>query len=93
MLIKMMKHIVMATYVTIVVMLLLLVAPALSGNSMAWPLQYDYYSSSCPKAEAVVRKTTEEIIAGYPTMGAAFLNMFFYDCFNQIHDAKLYMRM
>ncbi|TVU18016.1 hypothetical protein EJB05_34081, partial [Eragrostis curvula] len=79
----------MATCKAIVLMLLILVAPALSGNMMSGPLRYDYYSSSCPKAEAVVRKTTGEIITKDPTMGAAFLMMFFFDCFTQGCDASL----
>ncbi|TVU24665.1 hypothetical protein EJB05_27114, partial [Eragrostis curvula] len=79
----------MAASKAIVLVLLMLVAPALSGNMMAGPLHYDYYSSSCPKAEVVVRKTMEEIITRGPTMGAAFLKMFFIDCFTQGCDASL----
>lgn len=72
-----------AMCMAIVPMLLMLVAPALSGT-MSGPLRYDFYNSTCPKAEKVIRQTTEEIIAKDPTLGAAFLNMFYFDCFSQV---------
>ncbi|GJM94518.1 hypothetical protein PR202_ga11167 [Eleusine coracana subsp. coracana] len=72
--------------VVAVIMLLMSVASALS---MVGPLRYNFYNSSCPKAEQVVRKTIEEIVFKDPTMGAAFLNMFFYDCFLQGCDASV----
>lgn len=79
-----MKRMVVATpaaSMAVVLMLLVWAAPALSVTTMAGPLRYNFYNSSCPKAEQVVRKTTEEIISKNRTMGAALLNMFYYDCF------------
>ncbi|TVU17976.1 hypothetical protein EJB05_34039, partial [Eragrostis curvula] len=77
-----MKHMAVASMTIAVVMLLMSVAPALSGKTMVWPLQYDFYRSLCPKAEEGIRKTTWEIISQDPTMGAAFLKLFYEDCFN-----------
>jgi peroxidase len=59
-----------------------LAAAALSTPSRAQsPLQYNFYGSSCPQAEATVRNVTEGIIAKDRTMGAAFMRLFFHDCF------------
>lgn len=68
-----MKHLAMATSGTcktvVLLMFLMLVAPAFRGAAkVAGPLRYDFYDSSCPKAEAVIRKTVEEIIASDPGM-------------------------
>ncbi|TVU18012.1 hypothetical protein EJB05_34077, partial [Eragrostis curvula] len=78
----------MATRMAIVLMLLMSAAPPLGAKTMAGPLRYDFYKSSCPKAEQVVRKTTQEIILKNATMGAALLNMFVYDCFIEGCDAS-----
>ncbi|GJM94517.1 hypothetical protein PR202_ga11166 [Eleusine coracana subsp. coracana] len=87
----MMKQMVMVRPLTIMenVLILMLVASALSGMAVAEPLRYDFYKSSCPKAEQVVRRITGEIIFNDTSMGAAFLMMFFFDCFQQGCDASL----
>jgi peroxidase len=63
-----------------------LLAAALSTtSSMAGPpLVTGFYSSTCPQAEATVRNVTEEIIRKDPTMGAAFVPLFFHDCFVRV---------
>ncbi|TVU18002.1 hypothetical protein EJB05_34067, partial [Eragrostis curvula] len=65
---------------------LLLVAAALSTTSVA-ALQNGFYSSSCPQAEATVRNVTETIIGRNHTMGAAFMRLFFHDCFVRVMNA------
>ncbi|KAL6885635.1 hypothetical protein ACP4OV_010414 [Aristida adscensionis] len=65
---------------TTCLLLLMLVAPALGRKSPAGPLWYEFYSSSCPNAEGVIRNVTQEIISEDPTMGAAFIKLFFVDC-------------
>ena len=61
------------------------VAAALSTASRAQsPLQYNFYGSSCPQAEATVRNVTEGIIAKDRTMGAAFMRLFFHDFFVRV---------
>ncbi|KAL6653085.1 hypothetical protein ACP70R_012010 [Stipagrostis hirtigluma subsp. patula] len=80
----------MATSATcIVVVLLMLMAPALGHKSPVGPLWHDFYSSSCPKAEEVIRNILKEIIFNDPTMGAAFLKLFFVDCFIRDCDASV----
>lgn len=65
------------------VLLMVVMAAALS-SSAAGTLQYDFYKTSCPGAEAAVRKATEELIASNPTMGAALVRLFFHDCFVRV---------
>ncbi|PUZ63902.1 hypothetical protein GQ55_3G102900 [Panicum hallii var. hallii] len=52
-------------------------------------LQYDFYSSSCPQAEEAVRNATMKIVSDNPTMGAAFVRLFFHDCFVKGCDASI----
>ncbi|CAN6340515.1 unnamed protein product [Urochloa humidicola] len=67
-----------------------IVAAALTTVSRAQsPLQYNFYSNSCPQAEATVRNVTEGIIANDRTMGAAFVRLFFHDCFVRGCDASI----
>lgn len=47
-------------------------------------LQNGFYSSSCPKAEAVVRSTVESHFNKDPTIAAAWLRLHFHDCFVQV---------
>ncbi|XP_052155040.1 peroxidase 2-like [Oryza glaberrima] len=60
--------------------------PPASGTTT---LQYDFYSSSCPKAEDTVRNVVEPMIFNDPTMGAAFIRLFFHDCFVRGCDASI----
>ncbi|PAN17116.1 hypothetical protein PAHAL_3G108600 [Panicum hallii] len=65
-------------------------AAALNTASLAQsPLQNNFYGSSCPQAEATVRNVTEGIIAKDRTMGAAFVRLFFHDCFVRGCDASI----
>ncbi|KAL6865352.1 hypothetical protein ACP4OV_016503 [Aristida adscensionis] len=62
----------------------------MSTPSMAqYPLQYNFYSSSCPQAEATVRNVTAGIITKDRTMGAALMRLFFHDCFVRGCDASI----
>ncbi|XP_062181349.1 peroxidase 2-like [Phragmites australis] len=67
----------------------LLMAFVAATTSLAGSLQYDFYRSSCPKAEEAVRNATQEIILKDPTMGAAFMRLFFHDCFVKGCDASI----
>ncbi|TVU18008.1 hypothetical protein EJB05_34073, partial [Eragrostis curvula] len=64
-------------------LLVMAMAATLSMASLvAGTLQYDFYSkTSCPKAEEAVRNATRDIISNNHTMGAAFMRLFFHDCF------------
>jgi len=70
------------------VIILIAVAAAMSTAS-GTALQYDFYKSSCPKAEEAVRNATQKIISNDPTMAAAFVRLFFHDCFVRGCDASI----
>ena len=71
-----------------VVLLMAFMAAALSSVSLAG-LQYDFYSSSCPNAEKTVRNVVEGMIYNDPSMGAAFIRLFFHDCFVRVRNTCL----
>lgn len=43
-----------------------------------------FYSSSCPRAEDIVRSTVEEHFDRGPTIAAGLLRLHFHDCFVQV---------
>ncbi|CAL4895830.1 unnamed protein product [Urochloa decumbens] len=69
--------------------LLMALAAAAVMSTASGTLQYDFYSSLCPKAEEAVRNATMTIIAANPTMGAALVRLFFHDCFVKGCDASI----
>ena len=48
-------------------------------------LKTGFYSSSCPRAEAIVRSTVETHFNRDPTIAAGLLRLHFHDCFVQVH--------
>ncbi|KAK8543504.1 hypothetical protein V6N13_076312 [Hibiscus sabdariffa] len=52
-------------------------------------LQNGFYSSSCPKAEAVVRSTVESHFNNDSTVAAGLLRLHFHDCFVQGCDGSV----
>nr|CAB3463824.1 unnamed protein product [Digitaria exilis] len=75
---------------TMLLMVFVAAALVMSTPSLAQsPLQYNFYGSSCPQAEATVRSVTEGIIKNDTTMGAALMRLFFHDCFVRGCDASI----
>ncbi|KAG6740019.1 hypothetical protein POTOM_057653 [Populus tomentosa] len=67
---------------------LVIFAMALSVESQ---LKTGFYSSSCPKAEAIVRSTVESYFKKDPTIAAGLLRLHFHDCFVQGCDGSRYL--
>ncbi|CAN6890374.1 unnamed protein product, partial [Brassica oleracea] len=44
-------------------------------------LDLDYYRSTCPQLESIVRRVTFQYVSLYRTFAAALLRMYFHDCF------------
>ncbi|KAJ6863580.1 hypothetical protein NC652_040198 [Populus alba x Populus x berolinensis] len=65
---------------------LVIFAMALSVESQ---LKTGFYSSSCPKAEAIVRSTVESYFKKDPTIAAGLLRLHFHDCFVQGCDGSV----
>jgi len=65
-------------------LVIMVIAAAAMATASGTALQYNFYSSSCPKAEEAVRNATQNIISNDPTMGAAFVRLFFHDCFVRV---------
>lgn len=47
-------------------------------------LKTGFYSSSCPKAEEIIRATVEARFNKDPTIAAGLLRLHFHDCFVQV---------
>ncbi|CAI9265788.1 unnamed protein product [Lactuca saligna] len=46
-----------------------------------YPLKLGFYQKTCPRAEAIVKRTTANYIYRAPSLAAALLRMQFHDCF------------
>ncbi|XP_038712145.1 peroxidase 25 isoform X2 [Tripterygium wilfordii] len=72
---------------TLMVLHLLLIL--VMGFSVESQLQTGFYSSSCPKAEAIIRATVESHFKMDPTIAAGLLRLHFHDCFVQGCDGSV----
>lgn len=52
-----------------------------AGGGGAMGLEYDYYRTSCPSAEKIVRDTVRELHQSKNTLGPQLLRLAFHDCF------------
>ncbi|CAH1419374.1 unnamed protein product [Lactuca virosa] len=46
-----------------------------------YPLKLGFYQKTCPRAEAIVKRTTANYIYRAPSLAGALLRMQFHDCF------------
>lgn len=65
-------------------LLLILALSSRLAESQDQGLKTGFYSSSCPKAEAIVKSTVESHFNKDPTVAAALLRLHFHDCFVQV---------
>ncbi|PON89004.1 Peroxidase [Trema orientale] len=70
-------------------MSLFFLAILMMGLSVNAQLQTKFYSSSCPKAEAIVRSTVESHFNNDPTVAPGLLRLHFHDCFVQGCDGSV----
>lgn len=68
--------------------MVLLITAGLSAHAQGG-LQTGFYSSSCPKAEAIVRSTVEKYFNKDSTIAPGLLRLHFHDCFVQGCDASV----
>ncbi|KAM7262959.1 hypothetical protein ACFE04_000642 [Oxalis oulophora] len=68
---------------------LVILLSLLLSSSVESQLQNGYYSSSCPKAEAIVRSTVETHYKNDPTVAPGLLRIHFHDCFVQGCDGSV----
>ncbi|OVA07785.1 Plant peroxidase [Macleaya cordata] len=69
--------------------LVILLMCLLSSVQAQGGLKTDFYSSSCPKAEATVRSTVETHFKSDPTIAPGLLRLHFHDCFVQGCDGSV----
>ncbi|PIA65700.1 hypothetical protein AQUCO_00100892v1 [Aquilegia coerulea] len=67
-------------------LVVLLVSVSVEGQGR---LKTGFYSSTCPKAEAIVRSTVESHFNKDPTIAAGLLRLHFHDCFVQGCDGSV----
>ncbi|KAG9441976.1 hypothetical protein H6P81_017830 [Aristolochia fimbriata] len=67
----------------------LLAVSSVSSVAGASPLSYDFYKTSCPNAEKIIRTVTTQKQLEAPTTAAGALRIFFHDCFVDGCDASV----
>lgn len=70
----------LATLTSVILVLMMSCAESQGGG-----LEKDFYSSTCPKAEKIVRSTVEKYFANDSTIAPGLLRLHFHDCFVQVH--------
>ncbi|KAJ6287939.1 hypothetical protein OIU77_001116 [Salix suchowensis] len=62
------------------------------GVCQAGDLRKNFYRTSCPSAEGIVKKITERLVARDPSLPADLLRLHFHDCFVRGCDASVLIR-
>ncbi|XP_074568977.1 peroxidase 25 [Curcuma longa] len=78
---------VMAGLVTLTSVITVLMMPF--AEAQGGGLQKDFYSSTCPKAEKIVRSAVEKYFANDSTIAPGLLRLHFHDCFVQGCDGSV----
>ncbi|KAK1682220.1 hypothetical protein QYE76_043068 [Lolium multiflorum] len=69
--------------------LIFAVAASLLASFARADLQYDFYNTSCPGVETLVRDALTEVFAADSTVRAGLLRLHFHDCFVRGCDASI----
>ncbi|KAG2639375.1 peroxidase 1-like [Panicum virgatum] len=77
-----------STSMTMGIAALVFISAAASG-AMAAGLQMDFYSSSCPQVEQIVKEEMVEILTAAPSLAGPLLRLHFHDCFVRGCDASV----
>ncbi|KAB5527548.1 hypothetical protein DKX38_021395 [Salix brachista] len=59
----------------------LCVLPLLASSFCSAQLSANFYASSCPNLQTIVRNAMTTAVNGQPRLGASILRLFFHDCF------------
>ncbi|KOM53990.1 hypothetical protein LR48_Vigan09g264900 [Vigna angularis] len=70
-------------------LLFLLLALASVNSVHGQGTRQGFYSSSCPRAESIVKSTVQSHVKSDPTLAAGLLRMHFHDCFVQGCDGSV----
>ena len=71
--------------VLLVTLLLAIAASLVEGQGT----RVGFYSSTCPRAESIIRSTVQSHFKSDPTVAPGLLRMHFHDCFVQGCDASI----
>lgn len=78
----------MASTIIMSGVLVLLVLSA-AASSAAGGLQMDFYSSSCPRVEELVKEEMVDILKQAPTLAGPLLRLHFHDCFVRVRTCNI----
>lgn len=76
-------------YFNFIVFMVIVLTFASSVKGQVSGLEQDFYKTTCPNAEQIVRNITWNHVANNPELPAKFLRMFFHDCFVRVRFINL----